>query len=695
MNYRSISFNGSFFVSTLLALCLCQGTAVSAQVDPKSVTIARDSFGVPHIFAKTDPEVSYGLAWAHAEDDFKSLQQMALPSKGLTGRVMGKKGAAADFAFAFYRCREVTEQKWQTLSPDFLRLIEGYVQGLNDYAKAHPEEVLHKRLFPITTREYIASSVLALTNFNGGGRALASIFNNGVEPPSDADKKGSNAIAIHPARTNSGEAFLAINAHQPNEGPEAFYEAHVCSEENWNALGGLLAGGPCILHGVNETLGWAHTVNLCDRLDMYQLQMNPNNSNQYLFDGVWTGLERKTIKLRIKGVPVPVKRELLWSKYGATMRNKQGVYSIRLGANMEIRPLEQWYRMNKARNFTEFYRAISMQGLSMFNIMYADRYDTIFYINNALMPVRDPSEKYDWKGTLPGNTSQTLWTKFHDIRELPQYINPQSGYLFNTNHSPFLATGPTDNLQVSRFPRANGWETNHNNRSVRFLELMPENGKVDFDTFKRIKYDRQFPSKFQFPVGIDTLFMMAPSDYPQYDTLLRNLLQWDRKGVSESKGAAVFLLVYETVNARLRTIRTPQLTRIDCESVLEAVRTHMIDHFGTTDLALGDIQKLERGGKTFPGPGLPDLLSPEYGVPFKNGTRRITGGDAYVALVRFSKNGLPIIETSNTFGASSKSGSPHYTDQVPLFLEQRTKRMTLDKAEVLRTAVRTYHPGVK
>lgn len=666
---------------------------VFSQIDPQQVTIARDSFGVPHIFAKTDPEVSYGLAWAHAEDDFKSLQLMALPAKSLMGSVFGKSGVAADYAFALFRCKEITDEKWNTLSPDFIRLIEGYVQGLNDYAASHPHELLSKKLFPISLKEYIASSVLALTVFNGGDRMLKAIFSNKVSPVIDYDKMGSNGIAIHPSKTETGEAFLAINAHQPNEGPESFYEAHVNSEEGWNALGGLLAGGPCILHGVNENLGWAHTVNFCDRVDVFQLQMNPANANQYKFDGNWEDLEVKKIKLRIKGVPVPVSRDLLWSKYGATMKNDQGVFSIRLGANMEIRALEQWYRMNKANNFTSFYNALQLQGLSMFNIVYADRNDTIFYINNGLIPVRDSSPGLDWKKTLPGNSSQTLWTQFHPLNKLPQYINPQSGFLFNTNHSPFYATAPAENLLPSLFPEQDGWETNHNNRSKRFLELLPVNGKLGFDAFKAIKFDRQLPSSLYYPYGVDTLFMLDPKEFPAYDTLLYNLKQWDKKGDADSKGAAVFLLVYEAVSSKMRGKPERQLTKEESVKVMEGIYQYMKQHFGRLDLTLGDIQKLVRGGKSYPGPGFPDLLSPEWGVPYQNGTRKITGGDAYIALVRFPKAGLPIIETVNTYGASSRPDSKHFDDQVPLFLEQKTKKMTLDKQLVLQQATSIYHPG--
>ena len=182
-------------------------------------------------------------AWAEAEDDFKSMQEVVLPAKGLMGKVQGKKGAAGDYAFALFRCMEITEEKWNTLTPAFLQLIDGYVQALNDYAIKHPEEVLHKKIFPVTAKEYIASSVLALTVFNGADQALSRIFNNSEWLAPDLNKKGSNSSAIHPLKTTTGEAFLLINAHQPNTGAQAFYEAHINSEEGLNVIGGLLAGG--------------------------------------------------------------------------------------------------------------------------------------------------------------------------------------------------------------------------------------------------------------------------------------------------------------------------------------------------------------------------------------------------------------------------------------------------------------------
>jgi acyl-homoserine-lactone acylase len=683
MRYLFLSLAFFFFSTTIFS---------QIKINPAAIDIVRDSFGVPHIFAKTDAEVAYGLAWAEAEDDFASMQQVVLPVKGLMGKVLGKAGAAGDYAFALFRCREITEEKWHTLSPEFLKLIDGYVQALNHYAVIHPREVLHKNLFPITAKDYIASSVLALTVFNGADGALQRIFNNTEWEAPELNKKGSNSAAIQNTKTTTGEAFLLINAHQPNTGPQAFYEAHICSEEGLNVMGGLLAGGPCILHGVNENLGWAHTVNYCDRLDEYQLEMNPENNLQYKFDGGWVNLEVKTIKLRIKGIPVGIKRKVYWSKYGATMKNKQGFFSIRLGANMKIGALQQWYEMNKAKNYTEFYAALSKQELSMFNIMYADKHDTVFYINNALMPVRDASPEYNWKKTLPGNTSKTLWTNFRNIKELPQYINPASGFLFNTNHSSFLATAAADNLKPSAFTKQDGWEQYNLNRSVRFIELFPQNEKLSYEKFKAIKFDKQLPSVLQYPYKIDSMFLLSETEYPEYAAVITTFKTWDKSAAAESKGAAIFLLTYEHLKKTLAGQDARKITKAEAVETFKYVNNYLQTNFGRTAITLGDLQKLVRGDKAFPLGGFPDVLSPQWTAPYKNGTLKSIGGDGLIMFVRFAKEGLPKIETINMYGASAKPGNKHFDNQVEMYLQQKTKTMTLDKVEVYKNAERVYHP---
>ena len=675
-----------------LLVLLFLNSAAIAQINPANITIARDSFGVPHIFAPTDAEVAYGLAWAHAEDDFTTLQLTILSGKGKMASALGKKGAQADYVVNLLRCRQLVEDQWNTLSPDFIKLVDGYVQGLNDYAKSHPEAIKYKKAFPFNNKEYLTAGIFSLSIFCGVDRTLPKILGGKVGTIPGFSSEGSNAFAFHPSKTTTGEAFLAINAHQPIEGPVAFYEAHLQSEQGWNMLGGLFPGACLIFHGTNENLGWAHTVNSPDIIDIYQLQMNPVNNNQYKFDGEWFELEVRKARMKIKGIPIAVSKKVYWSKYGATVKTKNGVFSMRLPANMDCKALEEWYRMNKARNYTEFYKAVSMTSLPMFNIVYADRYDTIFYISNAKLPLRNPDTAYNWKGTLPGNTSATLWTKFKPVAELPQYTNPASGFLFNTNHSPFLATDEKSNLNALRYDFKDDFETYNNNRSARVTELMKGVDKMDYEHFKKIKFDRQYPAQFVFPLGIDSLINLSVTEYPLLKEVITQLQQWDHRAVVNSKGAAVFLLAYEYISKKLKNSPARELTKAESVETYQYINDYMLTNFGTVDLTLGDIQKLARGNDARPGDGLPDILAAAYSKPYLNGTRNITTGDAYICFVRYPKSGLPIIESINTFGASQLPNSPHYKDQMTMFQNQQTKHMSLDKKEVLQYAEKIYHP---
>ena len=677
-----------------LFFLLIAGLNASAQINPANITIARDSFGVPHIFAPTDPEVAYGIAWAHAEDDFETLQLVVLSGKAKLGTGLGKKGAEADYVINLLRIRKTVEEQWNTLSPDFLALIKGYVQGLNAYAKAHPAEIKYKKAFPFDEKEYMTAVVFSISLFCGVDQVLPQILGGKIATIPGFNPQGSNAFAMNSAKTTTGESFLAINAHQPQEGPVAFYEAHLQSEQGWNMLGGLFPGGCLIFHGTNENLGWAHTVNYQDKIDVYQLEINPANKNQYKFDGEWLTLEENKAKLKVKGIPVTISKSIYWSKYGPTVKTDKGVFSMRVPAIMDIKALEEWYRMNKAKNFTEFYKALSMTSLPMFNIMYADRYDTIFYISNGKMPRRNPDPKYNWKSTLPGNTSATLWTGFKPIGELPQYVNPPSGYLFNTNHSPFLASNKTQHpVDLSKIDKNDGYEMYHNNRSQRVTELLYNNERVDYNSFKRIKFDQQLPKELKYTYGIDSMLNLNANDYPVMKEVITNFQSWDRKAIANSKGAAVFLLVYDHVAKKLTGTPARQLTKAESVEAYQYVHDYMIKYFGKTNLVLGDIQKLVRGNDVRPAWGLPDVLTAAYTEPYKDGMRKVNSGDAYICFVRYQKDGsLPLIESVNTFGASMHPESPHYKDQMTMFQNQQTKSMTLDKKEVLRTAKSIYHP---
>ena len=685
----------SFLCCTLLSAAQYSNPPI---IRTEQINIARDSFGVPHIFAPTDPEVAYGLAWAHAEDDFATMQMLILTGKGKVATHLGKKGAPIDFVFGLLNTKATVQAQMNQFDPKFIQLVKGYLLGLEAYAKAHPEKVLNKHVFPITIEEYLASAAFSVAIFCGVDKALPKILNGTIPKLEGFTGEGSNAFAINAKKSASDETMLVINAHQPIEGPTAFYEAHLQSEEGWNILGGLFPGAPMIFHGVTPNLAWAHTVNFQDKIDIYQLETNKAHPGEYKVDGNWLKLEKRKIKLSIKGIPFPIYKTAYHSIYGPTVATPKGeFFSMRLPALMDAGALQQWYAMNKSTNFTSFKAALEQNHLPMFNIMYADKADNIFYISNGKMPYRNKDTSYHWSSTLPGNTKATLWNEFKPLSALPQMLNPKSGYLFNANHSPFLASSESDNLNPKDFDVNDGYETYHDNRSRRAKDLIDQLDKISYEDIKRIKFDRQLPNPILFPYGFtaDSMFMVDENKYPQLASIITTLKNWDHNAVAESKGALIYNLAYYNVPVVMEGRKNDKLTMTEAVKVYQIIYDFLQKNYGRTDLTLGDVQRLVRGKENWPQGGMPDVLAAVMSEPFGKDKRKMNSGDAYINFVRFPKNGgLPIIETVNTFGASYNEGDKHYNDQRAMYQGQQLKSMTLDKTEVLQKAVRQYHPGM-
>jgi len=678
-----------------IILLLLLFSMARAQFDVSKIDIVRDKWGVPHIFGNTDADVAYGLAYAHAEDDFETIQTSFLAGKAMLGRLKGKDGAAIDYVVHLLRIPELVNAKYETdISPAYKKVLEGYCAGFNAYAKTHSKEVLVKQLLPLTPKDMLCFSVLQLCISSGADDALKSIYGGSVAVLNNMKPAGSNAFAFNSNITADGQVYLAINSHQPLEGPVSWYEAHLCSNEGWNIIGALFPGSPSILHGCNQYLGWAHTVNNPDKLDIYQLEVNPKNKLEYKFDGKWERFEVTKVHLNVlvAGITtIGVNKDAYWCKYGPVAITKKGVFAIRTAALFDIKGLEEWYLLNKAKSFTEFKNILQMEAIPGYNLVYADRYDTIYYLSNAKIPIRDKS--FSWKTTLPGNTSRTLWNEMHPISDLPQVLQPACGYVFNTNNTPFHATGGIDNFPLQGYDETMGYEKYDNNRSLRFEELVKQYNKLSYADMKRIKYDLQLPAKLSYSVNTDTLFLIPAKQHPEISDVIQLLQEWNKKGDVNNTGATLFDIIYYYVVNELQNGKS--YTTVSTAKAVELfryARTYLLEHFKKINVSLGDYQKLVRGNKILPLQGIPDVIAAIYATPYKNGLVRGSQGESYIELVRFTKDG-PQIESVNCYGASNRPNSPHYSDQAELFIKQSTKPMTFDKAEIYKNAERIYHPN--
>ena len=677
----------------ILTVLFISNTTFSQKIDVNNIEILRDSFGVPHIYAKTDAELAYGLAWAHSEDDFKTIQEAYLAGNGLLSKHIGLRGAPADFLTQLIRSDYVVDSLYNTIDKGFIKIVEGYAQGINKFAELHPDQVLVKQLFPITPKKMVKYSFLQLFISSEGDKAVRSIIENNLKNISflDENKLGSNLFAFSTNITKNGETYLGINTHQPLDGPTSWYEAHLVSEEGTNIIGATFAGAPCILTGTNENLGWTHTVNYPDKTDIFQLEMI--DKNHYKFDNQI--LKLKTFKakayIKILGIPIRVKKKYYESIYGPTLKNKNGFYSVRTASLFHIRGLEQWWKMNKAQSFNEFYDILKMNQIPGYNIGYADKNDTIFYISNGIIPKRNNA--YNWTTIVPGNTKKTLWNEYYKTEELPQVISPKSGYVYNANHSPFKSTSLDENPNPKDYAKNMNFELYDNNRSTRIFELINSYESIDYNAFKEIKYDHTFPSPFTYSfMSVNNLFEMKPDDYPEIKELLIEIQNWDRKTNVESVGAGTYAMFYYNLDKYYRKgyINRNFGKDIIAQS-LRDVKEKMLKNFKTTKVKLGDYQKLVRGDKEIPIWGMQDVITAMNASNYKDGKIRVTHGESYIQFAKFTENKTEI-ESIISYGASDHKDSEHYSDQMDIYKNFGTKKMSFDKEFNYKNAKKIYNP---
>ena len=678
-------------------------SSLEAQVNPEKITIARDEYGVPHIFAEKDHEVAYGLAWATAEDDFNTVQEQMLAARGKLGLVNGKAGATLDIVFQLVQTQATADKLYDSdVSPHFKKILEGYAAGLNAYAEAHPKEVLLKNIFPVNAKDVIQGYIFGTTFITSARGDLEKILSGKIanyeKIPSP---EGSNAFAVSRSRTKDGKTYLAVNSHQPLEGLYSWYEIHVQSEEGWNFLGGTFPGGVSPFVGTNENLGWAMTVNYPDLSDVYKLKMHPTEPLLYIMDGKWEKLEELSAKTKVKllgFLKIGVKRKVYKSKYGITFDTDDGFYALRFVGNKGVKSAEQYYQMTKANNYEEFRKALDIQGLISTNIVYADRKDNIYYISNGKFPIR--KRGFDWKYVMAGNTSENLWDEvYYPVDSLAQVMNPSSGYVYNCNNSPFLSTDPANNPDPKSIPETMGYQPKniHTNRSFRLFEQLDEMEKIDYDDFKRIKYDLHYgkPAVFFAGYQIEKVFNLDETAYPEIADQIKLLKGWDRNMTKESVEGGLFLVFSHYMSKAFTAKDTIEIgVKVEEKLIVEAMREakkHLLKYFGKTEIPLGQLQRHQRGEVDLPLNGGPDILAAAYGEKQKDGRFRVNAGDSYIQLNRYSDTGVEI-ESVNAYGASAKPESPHYTDQMQLYADQKLKKMTLDKETILKAAKRVYHP---
>ena len=660
------------------------------------VEIMRDKWGVPHIFGKTDADTAYGLAYAHAEDDFATIQELLLAIRGKLASVKGKDMAPYDYYVQLFRIWDDVNEKYESLSTDIRSVCEAYANGLNHYASQHPQ-LLEQNIWPVKGSDIVAGFVHKLPLFFGVDGVLKRIYQAEKNPKVAQSELGfqqgigSNFLAVGPNRSADGATRVAINTHQPWEGPVAWYEAHVVSEEGLNLYGGLFPGSPIVLLGHNQNLAWGHTINYPDLIDVYKLEINPNSPNEYRFDGQWRSLEIRKVPIEVRlwrNLRWTFHQEALWSAHGPALRNANGVYAVRYAGIGEIKQVEQWYRMGKAKNLKEFKTAMRLHTIPMFNTGYADCEGNLYYVYNALLPLRN--KQYDWSGYVKGNTSSTLWTHYLPYDQLPQVENPPSAFLQSCNNNPFQTTIGTGNPTPSEYSPDFGIEDIMTNRSLRARELFGNNSSITRKEFFQYKFDKYYSQDSVLATSIHRFLEEATTEDPELAKAIDLIRSWDFQTDIENRAAALVILTF-------RPKDRPTDFQYDYLLLLKRLKENveLLNHnFGRIDVPWGEVNRVIRGDVDLPIAGGPDILRAVYTQPIDSGRLKGVAGDCFLQIVEWDGQGHLKSWVINQYGSHSwKKTSRHYNDQSPLFAREEMRPSWFSKEDILKNLERRYLPG--
>lgn len=683
-----------------------------------SAEIIRDDFGVPHIFGKTDADTAYGVAIAHAEDDFFTLQDVVAMARGRYGAIAGEDGAKIDYVYHLIDARGTAEREYPKLPADTRTLFEAYAAGLNQYAAEHPGEVKLANLFPVSGMDVAAGFALRQPFFFGLDSVIGPLVageelrrEHGPDIPGfprdplpvaapapttaqqqaralvlplgeDAEHLGSNAFAVAPQK-GGGTTTLISNSHQPLRGGVAWYELVVESGEGWHFAGANFPGSPFPFLGHNEHLGWTNTVNTPDMIDVYQLELD-ETGQRYRLDGEWRDLESRWVTLPVKMGPVvlPIRREVLRSVHGPVIRNDKGAFAIRYGGIGRLEQLDAYYRINKATSFEEWEAQLARLAIPSTNFIYADKTGTIAYVYNAAIPDRPEGVEANWRSVLPGDRSDLIWQGAVDYDALPRIVNPASGWLYNSNNTPFTAAGSRSDLDPQAFSPVMGIELKQTNRSWRAYRLLSEASVLDRATLEAIKYDTGYERLGYVARLFDGLEKMETQG--RLGEARDLLLSWDFTADGKGRADALALLVIrDFMSADYSNKPFPDVTE-----KLRAASDHLMTHFGRLDPPMGELLRLRQGGLDLPLDGGSDTLraSTTWDVA-EDGRLSLKHGDSFIMWIEWQPGQRVTSRSVQPFGAATtRPRSPHYTDQMRLFVDHRLKPVHFWRDDLLAKA---------
>ena len=615
-----------------------------------------------------------------------------------------------------------------TPSEEARALAEGYAAGFNRYLRENRAKITDPRckdaawLREITAIDFWRHMYV--------GQTVDGFFapTTGAAPPGadraslapdlileDGSGWGSNAYAIGREMTKNGKGVLLGNPHYPWDGVNRFYRTHFIIPNDINIVGISYIGMPMIRIGHTETLAWSNTVSTARRFGYYELTLNPADPTQYRYDGQWLPMEKQTVTVEVqRGETVmPETRTLYSTRWGPLFESesfawtKDRAYALR---TMEtgLRDPDQYMAVWRAKTVREMKAALAKRQSFRFNATAVDSTGEALYgdmglipnVSRALAETCSASDfaKKQWKETripvLDGSRAECDWATDTDS-SMPGAAGAAAGphqfrtdYVLQSNDSYWLTNmyAPITGLSPIF-----GDEATQRSLRTRAAHEQVERRMKGTDGFGAPKFDLESMKQVMLSnrhyggelIRDDLVAACRASGKPKLAPACDTLAKWDLKVDLDSRGAHLFHLFAEAGGIRFsdafdpkNAVHTPSKLDAKDARVIAALET-AVDKLAElripVDARLGDVQAETRNGKRIPihgsaGPeGVFNVISVQNdSLEPEKGWTSIRHGASWIYAVEFTDSG-PRSQGFLTYGQSTDSTWPHYSDQTELY----------------------------
>ncbi|UCF71977.1 MAG: penicillin acylase family protein [Deltaproteobacteria bacterium] len=491
----------------------------------EGVEIIRDTYGVPHIYAKNEPDLYFALGYAMAQDRFWQMEFHRRLGNGRLSEVFGKDFIKADRYF-----RVLTGAGLRKDVPNDLAFLpRAFADGVNAYLETHRErlpfefKLLGYRPEPWDVDDYLAILKVVNWGLSSGWRVdltaaemlekvgeqklreafpvwpddgplivseqgkLLSILSDPTVKTLRLAKRlatisalaASNNWVVSGKKSVTGKPILANDTHLGLTNPSVWWEVHmVCP--TMDVSGFAIPGVPGIAIGHNRHVTWGVTNVMVDDVDFYIEKINPENPRQYRYKDHWEDMEVIVETIRVKGQD-PVKTEILLTRHGPIVNevkkdSKENAISARWAFTEGLQPGQAAYSLAKAENIQGVKEALRYWELPSQNFVFADVNGNIGYWCCATIPIRS---KGDGILPVPGWTGEYEWKGYVPFDERPHLMNPEEGFITTANNK---VAGKDYPYLISHY-----WEPM--DRITRIHQLLRAKEKLSIDDFKRMHQD--------------------------------------------------------------------------------------------------------------------------------------------------------------------------------------------------------------